>query len=497
MPGFLPFLPRAVALAAWLALAGSAPALATDAAQAQQEAQALEAGRALLALAQAPAQGDLPAMRTRGTIRVLVNWSRTSFAIENGQPRGPAYELMNGFGEWLNAREGRDDHRAPKLRLLFVPVHFNEMLPRLLAGHGDIAAASLTVSDAQARLVAFSRPLVINVAEVIVAHRGTPPLAQLEDLAGKRLMVEAGTAEHDAALALSARLVAAGLPAIDVQVAPAALEVDDLLEMVNSGAVPYLAADSHVALLWARVLPNIVVHRDLELAAQRSVAAALRPESTELRAAFDAYLAEHGDRSHASAAENFARAFTDASPLRNPNHPPVLRNAQELAPHFRHHSDQVGVAWLLMLAQGFQESGLNPEARNPSGAVGVMQVLPTTGRELGFPDVHAAEPNIAAGIRYMDKLRRTYFNDAAISPENQVFFALAGYNAGPNRIVRLRHRAAEQGLDPNVWFGNVERIVLQAVGQETVRYVGNIYRYFVMFSASPELTGPELAARQR
>ncbi len=175
----------------------------------------------------------------------------------------------------------------------------------------------------------------------------------------------------------------------------------------------------------------------------------------------------------------------------------MLRNALELSPYFRYHSDRVGVAWLLMLAQGFQESGLNPEARNPSGAVGVMQVLPTTGRALGFPDVLAAEPNIAAGIRYTDRLRRTYFNDAAISPENQVFFALAGDNAGPNRIVRPRHRAAEQGLDPNVWFGNVERIVLQAVGQETVRYVGNIYRYFVMFSASPELTGPELAARQR
>lgn len=173
--------------------------------------------------------------------------------------------------------------------------------------------------------------------------------------------------------------------------------------------------------------------------------------------------------------------------MRNAHGAPVVRNARELAPHFRRHSDQVGVSWLLMLAQGFQESGLNPDARNPSGAVGVMQVLPSTGRELGFPDVHPPEPNIAAGIRYMDRLRRTYFNDPRISPENQIFFALAGYNAGPNRIARLRQHAPEQGLDPHVWFNNVERIVLQAVGQETVRYVGNIYRYFLMFQAAREL----------
>jgi membrane-bound lytic murein transglycosylase MltF len=239
--------------------------------------------------------------------------------------------------------------------------------------------------------------------------------------------------------------------------------------------------------LWARVLPDLVVRNELALATGRQIAPAVRHDSPELKAALDAYLAEQGARHRGGAADLIARYHGSVQYVRNANHAPVLRNARELAPHFRHHSDQVGIAWLLMLAQGFQESGLNPEARNPSGAVGVMQVLPTTGRELGFADIHPPEPNIAAGIRYMDRLRRTYFNDPAISPDNQVFFALAGYNAGPNRIARLRTKAPEQGLDPNVWFGNVERIVLQTVGQETVRYVGNIYRYFVMFSAAPEL----------
>jgi membrane-bound lytic murein transglycosylase MltF len=479
-------MPRSILAAVLTLLALALPARADDPHHAADEAR-LRAGQALLATSRAVQHGDLDAMRARGTIRVLTDWTRTDFFIENGQPRGLSYELMNSFGEWLNAREGRDDHRAPKLRLLFVPTALADIVPALAAGRGDIAAAGITATEARARSVTFTRPYLTDVAEVVVAHRGAPALAGIEDLAGKPLLVQAGSSEEESARALSARLVGAGRAAIDIRPAPPGMTLEDALELANSGAVPYVVADSHVAKLWARVLHEIDVRTDLALSSGRQIAAAVRHDSPQLKEALDAFLAEHGERHRGGSGDLIARYFGGTQFVRNPHAAPVLRNARELAPHFRRHSDQVGMAWLLMLAQGFQESGLNPEARNPSGAVGVMQVLPTTGRELGFPDVHPPEPNIAAGVRYMDRLRRTYFNDPAISPENQVFFALAGYNAGPNRIARLRQKAPEQGLDPNVWFNNVERIVLQTVGQETVRYVGNIYRYFVMFSAAAEL----------
>jgi membrane-bound lytic murein transglycosylase MltF len=462
-------------------------AFADDARHIAEENARLAAGQALLSTTHAHVVGDLPAMRGRGVIRVLVDWNRTGFFIENGQPRGIAFELINSFGDWLNAREGRDDHRAPKLRFLFVPTPFPEVLPALVAGRGDIAAAGITITEERSRQVAFVRPHVTDVSEIIVTARGAPPLASLDDLAGHSLFVQRGSSEMESVRALSARLVAAGRPAIDIREPPGELELDDMLEMANSGAVPYVAADSHIAELWSHVMPNIVLRRDLMLATGRQIAAAVRHDSPELKAALDAFLQEYGAHHRGGFADLIKRYYGSVQFVRNPHGAPVLRNARELSPHFRRHSDQVGVSWLLMLAQGFQESGLNPDARNPSGAVGVMQVLPTTGQELGFPDVHPPEPNIAAGIRYMDRLRRTYFNDPRITPENQIFFALAGYNAGPNRIARLRQRAPEQGLDPNVWFNNVERIVLQTVGQETVRYVGNIYRYFVMFQAAREL----------
>jgi ABC-type amino acid transport substrate-binding protein len=227
-----------IALALAVPLAAGAENEHVAAREVAQENARLAAGEALLALSHAPATGDLAQMRSRGTIRVLIDWNRTSFFIENGQPHGVAYDLVSAFGEWLNAREGRDDRRAPKLRLLFVPTSFADILPALAAGRGDIAAANLTVTPERARLVAFTQPYVSDVSEVVVAHRGAPRLASLEDLSGKVLLVEHGSSTVESARALSARLVAAGRPAILIREGDPNIALEDVLELTNSGAVP-------------------------------------------------------------------------------------------------------------------------------------------------------------------------------------------------------------------------------------------------------------------
>ena len=79
-----------------------------------------------------------------------------------------------------------------------------------------------------------------------------------------------------------------------------------------------------------------------------------------------------------------------------------------------------------------------------------------------------------------------YFNDPAINQVDKTLFTFASYNAGQNRIVRLRKKAAEDGLDPNKWFGNVELEVAKDIGQETVTYVDNIYKYYVAYKLTWE-----------
>jgi membrane-bound lytic murein transglycosylase MltF len=153
---------------------------------------------------------------------------------------------------------------------------------------------------------------------------------------------------------------------------------------------------------------------------------------------------------------------------------------------FEKYGNQYGFDFLIVAAQGYQESRLDQSARSPAGAVGIMQLLPSTAADpnVGIPDITTAEPNIHAGVRYLNFIRERYFNDPAIDSFNQTLFALAAYNAGPARIRNLRNKAAKQGYDPNVWFDNVEVISARETGRETVQYVSNILKYYVAYRMS-------------
>ncbi len=68
-----------------------------------------------------------------------------------------------------------------------------------------------------------------------------------------------------------------------------------------------------------------------------------------------------------------------------------------------------------------------------------------------------------------------------MSKKNNMLFTFASYNAGPARVARLRREAQQAGLDPNVWFRNVEIIAARRIGRETVQYVSNIYKYYTAY----------------
>jgi membrane-bound lytic murein transglycosylase MltF len=157
------------------------------------------------------------------------------------------------------------------------------------------------------------------------------------------------------------------------------------------------------------------------------------------------------------------------------------RKLQELVALFRKYSDQYDLDFLLMAAQGFQESGLDQNAKSQVGAIGVMQVMPATGKDLKVGDIRQLEPNIHAGVKYIRFMMDQYFKDEPMDPLNKGLFTFASYNAGPGRIRQLRREAAKRGLDPNVWFGNVEQIASERIGRETVTYVSNIYKYYVAY----------------
>jgi len=170
-----------------------------------------------------------------------------------------------------------------------------------------------------------------------------------------------------------------------------------------------------------------------------------------------------------------------------------LKRFRDLVQLFRTYGDKYGVDWLLMAAQGYQESRLDQSVKSPVGAIGVMQVMPATGKDMKVGDITEREANVHAGVKYMRWVVDEYYKDEPMDPVNKMLFAFASYNAGPGRLRQLRATAKQRGLDPNVWFNNVERIASEKIGRETVTYVSNIYKYYVAY----KLTLEEMQEREK
>jgi membrane-bound lytic murein transglycosylase MltF len=152
-----------------------------------------------------------------------------------------------------------------------------------------------------------------------------------------------------------------------------------------------------------------------------------------------------------------------------------------LIEYFQKYGDKYDVDWVLMGAQGYQESQLNQNAKSSVGAIGVMQVMPATGKDMKVGDITETEANIHAGIKYMRWMIDHYYGKEPMTELDKALFAFASYNAGAGRISQLRKEAAKRGLDPNVWFQNVEYVAAEKIGQETVTYVSNIYKYYIAY----------------
>lgn len=425
-----------------------------------------------------PFKGDLPGMQDRELLRVLVTPGRSDFFAAEGKLRGFEYELFRELAEEL----GRD--RRPgslPMQVAFVPMGGADLIPALLAGHGDVIASSMTVTDARAEQVAFTSPYMSGVREVLVSHAGAPAPASWADLAGARVHVAAGTSFLAGLQARSAALVSEGLPPIEVVETGRELDQEDMLELVHSGALRYTICDDFLVTHWAELLDGLRVHPDLHLDADARIAWAVRPDALALKALLDDFVAGHR-RGTLIGNVLFNRYYKSTRWIANPLRRTETERLTAILGPLKEHADAFGFDWELIAAQAYQESGLDPRARSRSGALGLMQLLPSTGQDMGAKDLLDPEDNLRAGCRYMAWLRTHHVNDPDLDEEVRVDFCLAAYNAGPSRVRRWRKAAVARGLDPDVWFGSVELLALEDVGLQPVQYVGNISKYRTLYT---------------
>jgi membrane-bound lytic murein transglycosylase MltF len=135
--------------------------------------------------------------------------------------------------------------------------------------------------------------------------------------------------------------------------------------------------------------------------------------------------------------------------------------------------------------------------RSHRGAIGIMQLMPETGRVLKVGDITETDSNVHGGFKYLRLLYDRHLRAAKLDEQNRTLFSIAAYNAGPGRIASLRVEAAKKGLDPNTWFNNVELIAARRIGQETVVYVRNIYKYYVAYKLQLDTLEARRAAAQK
>jgi membrane-bound lytic murein transglycosylase MltF len=421
--------------------------------------------------------GDYDEMLKRRLIRVGVTFNRTFYFIDHGTQRGLAYEYLTVFEDDLNKRLKNGNL---KVHVVLIPMPRDLLLPSLREGKLDFVVAQLTVTPEREKTVDFTDPTRRNVDEVLVTAKGAAPVATVDDLAGHEVVVRKTSSYYDSLVALNERLKGAGRKPVDIRLASESLEDDDLLEMVNAGLLPATVVDNYLALFWKNVFPDMTVREEVKLRTGGNLAVAVRKNSPKLRTELNAYIARNGLDSSLGAILN-KRYLESTKYVKNATSEAERRKFLKLITIFRRYGEKYDFDYLMMAAQGYQESRLNQNAKSSVGAIGVMQLMPETGKEQKVGDIKQIEPNIHAGVKYMRFLRSSFFENEPMDDVNKSLFTFAAYNAGPGRVRQLRQETAARGLNPNVWFGNVERVASERIGRETVTYVSNIYKYYVAY----------------
>ncbi|HEU5134797.1 MAG TPA: lytic transglycosylase F [Steroidobacteraceae bacterium] len=451
------------------------------------EAEALLVGK--------PWLGDLDGMTARRVVRMLVIYNKTNYFLDKAQQRGLTYDMGLELEKWLN--RGNKDRTRP-IRVVFIPTSRDRLLTDLAQGRGDIAAAGLAITPERQQLVSFTVPFADDVSEMLITSAEAPVPDTVDALSGRSVYVRRSSSYYTSLEALNARLEAAGKPPVIIELADENLEDEDILEMVNAGLIDTTVVDSYLARFWEQVFPNLRLHPELVLRSNSQIAWAVRKDAPMLKATLDQFVAKN--QAGTAMGNMILRKYLQTTKwARNATSAADMKRFEDLSKYFKKYATQYEFEWLLLVAQGYQESGLDQSIRSPVGAVGVMQVMPTTAndRNVKIPDIHLVEPNIHAGAKYMRFLVNQYFDEPGIDVINRHLFAFAAYNGGPNRIARLRREAAAQGLDANKWFNNVELLAAKQIGRETVQYVSNIYKYYVAYKLIVDRAEQRNAARDR
>ena len=429
--------------------------------------------------------GDLDGMIERGFVRLLVVHSKTYYFFDGARERGGLAEFRLAFEQFLNKKYRKE---KKSIKVIAIPVQRDQMIPYLLEGYGDAGAGNWTMTQERLNFVDFTNPTFTNVRELIVLAPDQGDIKKVEDLSGREIHVRRSSSYFESLVALNERFQKEGFSSIKIHPADENLEDEDLAEMVNASLLPATVMDQHKwEPLWSKIFTEAKVNPKIFIRDEGKVAPMIRKDSPQFMALLNEFLKSYG--AGTAFMNTVVNRYKSTRLILNANATSERKKYDAVIDFFRKYGDKYNFDYLMLAAQGYQESKLNQSARSPVGAIGIMQLMPKTaaGSPISISNIDKAENNIHAGTKYLRHIVDTYFDIPEMDDVNKMLFSFAAYNAGPTRIARLRELAPEYGFDPNQWFNNVEYIVERRVSREPVRYVGNIYKYYVAYRRLQEM----------
>ncbi len=426
---------------------------------------------------------DFDGMKQRRLVRILAPYSKTIYFIDQGRQYGTAVEFGTALETAFNTGIKKEIDR---IRVAFIPTGRDRLIPALNEGLGDIVMANMTVTPERLEQVDFTIPIFDKASEILVTGPSSEDvvLLGLDDLAGKEIAVRETSSYYEHLMKLNADFKSRGKDEIKLRIMDENLEDEDLLEMVNADVLHFTIVDKYKAMIWSTIFTDIKVHEDIAVATDGQIAWAIRKNSPQLMKELNAFIAAHRV---GTAFGNILREkyFKSDKILQRAYSGDNVEKFKRLVEIFRKHGKTYSFDYLMLMAQGYQESKLDQSVRSPRGAVGIMQLLPATAKDksVGIEGIDKDEDrNVEAGSKYMRYLMDTYIDEPGVNQKDRQLLAFAACNAGPGNLNKFRQKATEMGLNPNVWFGNVENSAAAIVGRETVQYVSNIYKYYVAYS---------------
>jgi membrane-bound lytic murein transglycosylase MltF len=447
-------------------------------------------------LVKTPWKGDLDEIAKRRVVRVLVPYRRPEFFYMEGRPAGILQEAFQELETVLNKRYKTT--AANRIVVGLLPTPMDRLQERIAGGYGDIAAASISITEEHKAIADFTIPTMTGMKIIAVTGPGAPELKSVEDLSGKEVWVMPQTRMKKDLDDLNARLKSQGKTPATIRETDPVLEPGDVMELVNAGVYPVALMQSIQAEFWAQVFDNIKPRMDLALAEDVQLGWAIQKGAPQLKAFLDDFIKTHG-LGTAFGNTVLRRYLKGAKYVRNAMEANEMKKFQATLPHFKKYAAQYNLDYLMMAAQGYQESRLDQSVKSQVGAVGIMQVLPSTAASspVNIPNIETEENNIHAGMRLMHYLIEDHFNEPGLDLRNRILFAIASYNAGPTKIGRCRTLAKDMGYDPNQWFNNVEVAAARVIGRETTQYVANIYKYYVCYRLAGDTEQRRQAAEKK